>query len=100
MEKKTRGALNHQQLKYPTQVKNREFLNCISLFFQLCKNGHFVFPLGASLDLDCPGKIQSIGCIGFFYVNCEAERGREMDKEREIERDREKGGKKNTGPTQ
>ena len=47
---KIRGVLNNEQLKYPTQAKNRESLNFVFLFFQLCKNGHSLFfPWGLQL---------------------------------------------------
>ena len=37
MKKKAWRVLNNQQLKYPTQATNREFLNIISLFLNRVK---------------------------------------------------------------
>ena len=41
--RKTRRVRNNQQLKYPTLEKNRELLNLVFIFSQLCKNGHSLF---------------------------------------------------------
>ena len=38
----------NRALQYPTKLKNREFLNFVFLFSQLCKIAFLVFPLGAS----------------------------------------------------
>ena len=49
--RKTGIFLNNQQLKYPTQVKNREPLNLVFLFFSCIKTDIPCFPFGASVIL-------------------------------------------------
>ena len=41
--RKTWRGLNNQQLKYPTQMKNRESINFDFVFSQWCKNEHSLF---------------------------------------------------------
>ena len=49
-KKRGGGSLNNQQLKYHTQVKNRESLNFAFLFSLLCKDEHSLFfPWGLQL---------------------------------------------------